>query len=73
MAEEAAEHRASFVAAGFGENFPEQLKQATGELRQAIDVRRAHNGRRSAATLAMQQELATTRKLVRLLDALVMP
>ena len=73
MADEAASHRASFVAAGFGENFPNQLKQAAELLRNSLDARRSHLGRRSAATLGMVQELVIGRELVRLLDALVMP
>ncbi len=73
MADEATTRRDAFVAVGFGENFPDQLRQAALELRETIDARSAHLGRRTAATLGMMQELSKGRELVRLLDLLVRP
>ena len=63
--------RDRFVAAGFGEDFVDQLKQAAVDLQRAVDLTSAQLGHRAAATSGMLQELARGRDLVRLLDAMV--
>ena len=71
MAQHAEGRRDRFVAAGFGEDFVDQLKQAAVDLQRAVDVTSAQLGHRAAATSGMLQELARGRDLVRLLDAMV--
>ena len=71
MAQHAEGRRDRFVAAGFGEDFVDQLKQAAVDLQRAVDLTSAQLGRRAAATSGMLQELARGRDLVRLLDAMV--
>ena len=71
MAQHAGGRRDRFVAAGFGEDFVDQLKQAAVDLQRAVDLKSAQLGRRAAATSGMLQELARGRDLVRLLDAMV--
>ena len=63
--------RDRFVAAGFGEGFVVQLKQAAVDLQRAVDFTSVQLGHRAAATSGMLQELARGRDLVRLLDAMV--
>lgn len=71
MAQHAEGRRDRFVAAGFGEDFVDQLKQAALDLQRAVDLTSAQLGHRAAATSGMLQELARGRDLVRLLDAMV--
>jgi hypothetical protein len=73
VADVAAERKDAFVAAGFSEDFADQVRNATMVLRETIDARGTHLGHRSGATLGMSQELAKGRELVRLLDTLVRP
>jgi hypothetical protein len=73
MADQAAEHKDRFVAAGFEENFVERFRTAVTDLRTALDITATHLGRRSAASAGMLDELARGRQLVRMLDAMVAP
>jgi hypothetical protein len=73
VADVAAERKDAFVAAGFREDFADQVRKATALLAETIDARGSHLGHRSGATSGMSQELSKGRELVRLLDTLVRP
>ena len=73
MARHAAERKDRFVAAGFREDFVEQLDAAALALEAAADVTSGHRARRAAATSAMLKDYAIGRDLLRLLDTMVTP
>lgn len=73
MARHAAERKDRFLAAGFSEDFIEQLDAAALALQTAVDVTSGHRARRAAATSAMLRDYAIGRDLLRLLDSMVTP
>ena len=73
MADRAEEHKDRFVAGGFNDDFADRLRQATADLRKALDDKAAHFGHRAAATAGLAREMSRGRGLVRILEAMVAP
>ena len=73
MADRAEEHKDRFVGAGFSDDFAERLRQATADLRKALDDKAVHYGNRAAATAGLVGEMSHGRGLVRILEAMVAP
>jgi hypothetical protein len=73
MADAAAANKASFIAAGFADDFAEQLRNAAREVKATIDDRAKDVGRRTASTAGVKLELTQGRAMVGLIDAMVSP
>lgn len=69
----AAEHKAMFIEAGFLEDFVERLRGEVAVLRSKMEETAKHRGGRSAARAARTTSLARARKMIRLLNTMVVP
>lgn len=67
------ENKATFVEAGFGDDFVEKLRGAVSELRKALDEKAKHYGQRSKATSGTIRVYGQAREMVRMLDAMIAP
>ncbi|MBC7895704.1 MAG: hypothetical protein H7066_09830 [Cytophagaceae bacterium] len=67
------EHKASFIEAGFAEDFIDTLRGAIKELEDTLAEKGAFYGRRTVATSGLNLEFARAREMVRKLDAMVAP
>lgn len=71
MAEATAPHRAEFVMAGLREDFVEALTAAADAMVESVSDRAQSRGRVSGATKGLRTSLASGRKLVGVIDALL--
>lgn len=71
MADSAQANAPVFVTAGLAEDFAEQLKRASDAMLEARHQRNINVGLRSGATKGLRTKLASSRKLVHVLDRMV--
>ena len=73
FADRVEEHKASFIEAGFAEDFVETVRGAVKELEDTLAEKAEFYGRRTVATSGLNLEFARAREMVRKLDSMVAP
>lgn len=73
MAHRAEEFAPAFVAAGFPTDFADRMRAGATALREAVDSRAHHLGRRAATTAALADAVTHGRQVLSIVDSMVGP